>query len=304
MKSTFNDIPVSQLVRQRYSCRTYRDQPLTAEHRNALNEYVQELPIGPFGGTPRFQLVAARESDSSALKNLGTYGFIRGAQGYLVGAMQDYAYNHEDYGYLMELIILFATGKGLGTCWLGGTFTKSSFGKAIAVQEDELVPAVTALGYPAKKPRWVESLIRGGAGADNRLPWGNLFTDAHSQELSPESTGAYEDVLEMVRWAPSASNKQPWRIVKEADSWHFFLQRTPGYGERRLNKKFTVADMQRLDMGIAMCHFELAARELDLAGRWVVEDPGLTELDAVNTHIVSWVDDNRGKRSTSAGAVD
>ena len=117
MKSTFAEKPVSQLIRQRYSCRTYRHQPLTAEHRNALNEYVQELPPGPFGGNPRFQLVAASEGDSSALKKLGTYGFIRGAQGYLVGAMQDYAYNHEDYGYLMELIILFATGSGLGTCW-------------------------------------------------------------------------------------------------------------------------------------------------------------------------------------------
>ena len=34
-----------------------------------------------------------------------------------------------------------------------------------------------------------------------------------------------------------------------------------------------MADLQRVDMGIAMCHFELAARERGLAGRWVVEQP-------------------------------
>lgn len=281
--------PVSELIRQRYSCRTYLDQPLSKEHRDRLVEFLSALPPGPFGGRPRFELVAAQEGDASVLKQLGTYGFIRAAQGYFVGAMQDYAYNHEDYGYLMELAILFATGQGLGTCWLGGTFTKSSFGSAIAVQEDELVPAVTALGYPAKKPRWMETLIRGSAGADARLPWDVLFVDAHSQILLPESVGAYAQVLELVRWAPSASNKQPWRIIRDHENWHLYLKRMPGYRERRVNRMFTVADMQRLDMGIAMCHFELAARELDLAGYWIADDPQLTQLDASFTYIVSWV---------------
>jgi len=285
----FSTVPVSQLIRQRYSCRTYLEQPLRSEQRKLLVEFLAELPSGPFGGRPRFELVAAQEGDATALKKLGTYGFIRGAQGYFVGAMKDNAYNHEDYGYLMELAILFATGQGLGTCWLGGTFTKSSFGKAIAVQEDELVPAVTALGYTAKKPRWMETLIRGSAGADARLPWDMLFMDAHSHILLPESVGEYAQVLELVRWAPSASNKQPWRIIRDGENWHLYLKRMPGYRERRANKMFTVADMQRLDMGIAMCHFELTARELDLAGHWVANDPQLTQLDASFTYTVSWV---------------
>jgi len=37
--------------------------------------------------------------------------------------------NLEDFGYLMEEAILFATGLGLGTCWLGGSFTKSGLPK-------------------------------------------------------------------------------------------------------------------------------------------------------------------------------
>jgi hypothetical protein len=50
--------------------------------------------------------------------------------------------------------------------------------------------------------------------------------------------------------------------------------------------------MQRLDMGIAMCHFELAARELDLAGHWITDDPQLAHLDASFTYTVSWVAGN------------
>ena len=34
-----------------------------------------------------------------------------------------------------------------------------------------------------------------------------------------------------------------------------------------------LADLQRVDLGIALCHFELVARELGLAGEWVFDGP-------------------------------
>jgi hypothetical protein len=48
--------------------------------------------------------------------------------------------------------------------------------------------------------------------------------------------------------------------------------------------------MQRLDMGIAMCHFEQTARELGLEGRWVVDQPEIGELDELTEYTASWVD--------------
>jgi nitroreductase len=53
--------------------------------------------------------------------------------------------------------------------------------------------------------------------------------------------------------APSASNKQPWRIIVNDKSFSFYLKRTIGYG------KFTPGnDLQLVDMGIALAHFTLA----------------------------------------------
>ena len=49
--------------------------------------------------------------------------------------------NLEDFGYTMERIILFATDLGLGTCWLGGSFTKSRFAEKISANGSERVPA-------------------------------------------------------------------------------------------------------------------------------------------------------------------
>ena len=94
----------------------------------------------------------------------------------------------------------------------------------------------------------------------------------------------------MVRLGPSASNKQPWRIIQDGSTWHFFLQRTPGYGSGSLVfNLLRLADLQRVDMGIAMCHWELAARELGLQGKWVVKDPDIDKPDGQTEYIASWV---------------
>jgi len=89
----------------------------------------------------------------------------------------------------------------------------------------------------------------------------------------------------MVRLAPSASNKQPWRIVLSEDknTCHFYLEPTPNYSGNKMG-----FEMQRIDMGIAMCHFELACKELKLSGKWKVNDPKIDLLNEQTEYIVSW----------------
>ena len=92
---------------------------------------------------------------------------------------------------------------------------------------------------------------------------------------------AMADMNEMVRLAPSASNRQPWRIIRHGVSWHFYVQRSSGY--RRTARLGGVPDLQRVDMGIAMCHWELTAREAGLHGHWVVQEPAIAKPDDLYT---------------------
>jgi hypothetical protein len=92
----------------------------------------------------------------------------------------------------------------------------------------------------------------------------------------------------MVRLGPSASNKQPWRVVERGAAWHLYIQRTPGYRERWVMRLLNIADMQRLDAGIAMCHFELTAAELGLEGTWAIEAPDIERPDASTEYIATW----------------
>ncbi len=57
-------------------------------------------------------------------------------------------------------------------------------------------------------------MMRKGVGADSRLPVEKIFFDgAWGTALPPEKQAEIADLAEMVRWAPSAVNRQPWRII-------------------------------------------------------------------------------------------
>ena len=283
------DRPASEVIRTRFSCRSYLDVPLDESKREQIQSFIDSLPPGPFGTRPRFLLVAASEQDSASLRGLGTYGFIRGANAFVIGAAGPKGMWLEDFGYLMEYIILYLTSLGLGTCWLGGSFTRSSFAQKISVKDDEHIPAVTALGQIAGGDRSRRGLVRRFARGEHRLPWEKLFFDRDfNHPLSDANSEADQLALEMVRLAPSASNKQPWRVVRDGKTFHFFLQRTPGYRESLLKKVLGIFDLQRVDMGIAMCHFDLTQAELGRKGEWRENPRSIEITDSLREYTASW----------------
>jgi nitroreductase len=190
----------------------------------------------------------------------------------------------EGYGYCMERNILKATSMGLGTCWLGGTFKRSGFADKISINESELLPVISPVGYSGDKRSVVDRMFRYIAASDKRKPWNELFylhdTD---NSLDDQNSGRFNTPLECVRLAPSASIKQPWRIIKgnDQEAFHFYLKRTPGYENIVKDIK-----LQNVDMGIAMCHFELSSTERGLKGDWSVNDPQIKS--AGMAYIASW----------------
>ena len=271
-------------MRRRVSCRTYDGRVPDEKAKERLRIFFRENTRGPFGNVLRFDLVDLTEAERGELKALGTYGVIRGASLFIAGAVRKGVRAMEDYGYGMERNILLATSLGLGTCWLGGMLNRAGFARKIGLTPDELMPAISPVGYPAGKRSLTDRAFRFMAKSDRRKPWEKIFFDeTPGRPLSREKAGHLGEVLESVRIGPSASNRQPWRIVREGGSFHFFLQRTPGYdritGEIRL---------QEVDMGIAICHFELAAMEMGLTGSWrqmkFLFDAGMLE------YVVSWAD--------------
>ena len=63
----------------------------------------------------------------------------------------------------------------------------------------------------------------------------------------------------------------------------------PGYG-KGLAEKFLAGNyLQRIDMGIDMCHWALIAQEAGLHGEWAKVDRGIALADAYTEYTISWI---------------
>lgn len=280
---------ITQILTRRFSVRMYQETPIPNEIQKDLQVRLKAIRKGPLGSPVRLELVAAAADDTQALRGLGTYGFIKNPTGFIVGAVKMGEHAMEDYGYAMEEAVVEATALGLGTCWLGGSFTQSGFARKIGKLEDEIIPAVTSTGYALEDVRVLDR-SRQHVGADQRLPWENLFFDGRfGIPLRRETAGHYQEALEMIRIGPSAQNRQPWRVIRDGSRWHFYCQRTPRYGKGTLIfALLRLADLQRVDVGIAMCHFGLTAREQGQSGSWNTNNPDLPPLDKNTVYIATW----------------
>lgn len=269
---------VIDIIKERISTRTYDGRALEDEDFQKLNAYIDEINK-EIKIKARFKVVSNLGTSKEESKRLGTYGFIVGANSYVVGIMDKSDNNALEFGYIFEKIILFATDLGLQTCWLGGTFSKENFQQIAGLNENEFIPIITPVGYKKEKQRIFETAMRATIGADKRKPWGELFFNKSMQPLDEKDDDQLRLPLEMVKLGPSASNKQPWRIIRDENMFHFFICRTKGYG-------VVGYDLQKNDLGIAKCHFDLTLKELGIEGSWQEQ----YEVDVPNDweYAISW----------------
>lgn len=258
---------INEIIRNRRSVRTFDTREVNKEDLNKLIAFMESIE-NPYGMPVTFKLLDAKEKGLSS-------PVISGANLYVGAKVPRKLYAEEALGYSFEMLVLYAWSIGIGTVWIGGTFDRAAFERAMELEGDEKMPCASPLGYPAKKMSLKENMMRKAVKADNRLPFETLFFDGDfGVSLSEEKAGRLAEALEMVRWAPSAVNKQPWRVVVKENSAYFYLKKNKGFVSE------SVGNMQKIDMGIALCHFDLAAKRNGLKVRFDLDDPKLvTEAD-------------------------
>lgn len=251
-----------ELIRHRRSVRTFDGNPLNGETREKVAAFLAALD-NPYGIPIEWRLLSAKESGLSS-------PVIVGADTWLAGKMKQVPHAEEAFGYEMEKLVLYAESIGLGTTWIAGTMDRGAFERAMELQEGEVMPCVTPLGVPAKRMSLRETMMRKGVKADSRMAFGELFFDGDfSKPLAPEGAGRLAEALEMVRWAPSAVNKQPWRAVVMGDRVHFYEKQTRGYVSA------SGWDLQKIDVGIALYHFVYGMEIQGWKAEIAAEDPGI-----------------------------
>ncbi len=260
---------LKDIIKGRRSVRTFDGNPIRQEDRERLTEYIISIS-NPFGIQVEFVLLDAGEYGLSS-------PVITGEKLYAAGKVAKTACADVAFGYSFEKLVLYAWSLGIGTTWIGGTMKREHFEKAAGLRDGEMMPCVSPLGYPAEKKSIRESMMRKGVGADSRMPAEKLFFDMDfDKPLSGTRQENIADLIEMVRWAPSAVNKQPWRVLRETDSlYHFYEKKDRGYVSD------STGDLQKIDVGIALCHFMMGLEEQGKTATVVVSDPGVNTPDGV-----------------------
>jgi len=199
----------------------------------------------------------------------GLYGLFTSAPHYIIAVSQERPGYMENLGFCMQQLILAATARGLGTCWIGKMYAEDDLLDLVPdLAPDERIVALTPLGYAddSEPARMVQHLVRWSTERQgDRKPLRELVSrDTWSIPWTPgwrAEDELLEKILELVRLAPSWANVQPWHLVVDtvanALAVIAAVDHVPRQGNVHEGKPY-----YRVDGGIAMCHLDLAAQSL------------------------------------------
>ena len=246
-----------QAIQRRRSVRTFADIPLTGGQLSLLNETAADARA-EFGGRYIIRIVS---TDAFAGGHVpSTYGVIKGARCFMLLWCDDNAESKLSGGFAMEKLVLTATAMGLGTCWLGGTFSAKDFNIDPSLQADgRKLVAVVPVGAPAPREGWVGRMMVALAGSRGRKPFKDMFFSVLGGGIHLSEDCMWYGALEAMRQAPSSTNSQPWRAMVTDNGVEFFKAR-----------KGPLSD---IDMGIGLSHFAIAMSRYGKRGRFIAAPP-------------------------------
>lgn len=147
---------------------------------------------------------------------------------YLIIYSEDKEGSLENIGFMYQQLDLYLQSRGLGCCWVGlGKYDPKN--DPAGADGLEFV-IMLAIGRPAEG----EGLRQG--------------PDEFKRNAMDEISDATDPRLEAARLAPSAVNSQPWYFTHDGGVIHAHCRR------RKLLKTLSLGRMNRIDMGIALCH--------------------------------------------------
>jgi hypothetical protein len=270
---------ITAAIRSRKSCRNFAFRRIDENTKNELSSLLSNIPHGVNGTRIPFEVIEKPLENANLMKL--TYGLIRGQNTYVLGKIVPSKHALIDYGYLLEGIALRIQELGLGSCWVG-YFDQKYFAE-IKMDESEKIPSILVIGYPNEKFFLGSKIAEMAVGASHRKAWNKLFFKSDFvTPLEPDNTGMYQQALEMTRLAPSAGNKQPWRIVTELEEKRFHFYKNV------ISAKYESKGIHDIDMGICISHFDLMVKELGLNGKWIKSDSYPKPPKPETEYVLTW----------------
>lgn len=234
-------------IEARKAVRTFDPaKPLSDVQLAEIKQAIEDA-TSPFGGDISVKL---HKFDLKGKLKPSTYGSVEGAQWYILVGIADTPESYLSAGFRMEQVALKITDMGLGTNFMTDTFKGGVFSEAAAFPKNTPLHVIMPVGTPADKERLVEKITHIALKSRSRKPFEETFGDLPAD--SP-----FRRPLEMMRLAPSAYNKQPWRATVTGNTVWFYQQ---------------PSDDSLIGMGNGLANFWLTLLQLGNKGTWDTPD--------------------------------
>ena len=218
---------IQEAIKARHSVRAYKEQPLTEDVVNVLEEKIAELNRE---GNLHMQLIL---NEPKAFQGtLAKYGKFRGVNNYIVVAGKKADDLDERVGYFGEHLVLFAQTLGLNTCWVGLSYSKVP--GTYVLEDGEKIACYIAIGYGETQ----------GVGH-------KIKTVEQVSNASDTTHSWFKKGVEAALLAPTAVNQQKFSFE--------YVGMKDGCHQVRAKKGFSMIGYAKMDLGIAKYHFEVGA---------------------------------------------
>lgn len=239
-------------LRKRHSVRSYHNKEIPSSLRTTLGAEV--TMINTHAGGLNFQLIYDDDEPFAGFSR--SYGMFRGVRNYLAAVIDPAIPDAmEQAGYYAEQFVMKAVELGLGTCFVGGTFSAKHVNVRKEVYEE--VPFLVTIGYPSDKVSLAARLSSKFAHRKVRNPKDFFDGDEIHYSDAMKMYSWLTTALEAVACAPSALNHQPVRLTLQNPAREEVAGGTP---DVPMIAAFVTSDdkFSMVDLGIAKANVAMA----------------------------------------------
>lgn len=212
-------------IYKRKSIRQYNMTPLDDSVLTEISDYIAQLETLYAGLEMETKIVTTEQVKT---------GFQKPAPHYVAIFSEKNDKNLLNIGFMIQLLSLYLTNRGIGSCWQGIPSPMSELKKSSKYE------FVIFLAFGNTE----EPICRKDISEFKRNSI-NEITDIKD----------LDDLLEPARLAPSAVNNQPWFFTGDKNTIHVYCK------ELNIFKGFLLKKYNMMDVGIALSHLWLAIKK-------------------------------------------
>jgi len=232
----------------RRSVRKFEDKCINEEDKEEIQRIITSLEPIESEVDIHFELIEQGDLVQEHFGGLLDRYFKVKAPAYIAISAKESEHYLENVGYMGEALVLELTRLKIGTCWVG-SIGEDNIPETFKTPNGHKYIITIAIGYTEDDFRWEIEPDR-----KNRKTYEDFVTGDYEPDMIP--------IFKSIEKSPSSLNSQPWEITAEGLLVHFYLQ------NNNIFTKNYLKELNYIDLGIAMKHFETEMNEIGKEFKW------------------------------------